>query len=219
MPLLIDSDAVDINRSIHIFNSKDHYKQLNDYFIPDLTSIILGYLNSEICLWRFGFIVRKFKTFDDIIIHKGQVLSCPFPTIIYGKYIKTPILTKEIDLDWIDNFKRIIHQERKEVTHEIINKINTGEILYKEIKNVYFPLIDGIYKIIPISNTIMTTFLNYEDKDIHIEKPAYMNVTIETSGFNIVNIEGTYILEKYFLERNILNLIETLEIVIKNPFD
>ncbi len=196
-----------INLSVRICNSKNHYKELDNYLISPLVLLILEYLNSELTVWKFGFITKRFKTFDDIIVSGKQILKSDSSTVIYAKYIRIKVMPREIDLNWIDNFKKI--------TKNLWNKVNSDEILCEEIKEVKFPLNNGIYKVTPISDTIITANVDFEIKDILIVKPIYLNIE---EDYEIFNIQGKYILERYFFSGDIFVLIKEKRIPFKKLF-
>ncbi len=195
---LAEGLSIKVRNNIHIANSSAHYNELFKYFIPPLVLIILEYLNSEIAVWKYGFITKKFKVFDDVIVN--GTLSSALPTIIYYKNIKAKI-DNRINLNWIDNFK---HIEKKDS-----NDIKSNEVAYMKIENISFPIINGIYKIIPISNVEISGKENVREETIihSIKTPKYICFHI------IYNIKGEYTLLRYFFNNSTLHSARGREIV------
>ncbi len=212
---LVEDVPKQLNKSIKIEGSSNYNKEVIKYYIPPLALIILEYLNSEIVVWRDGFISQKFRTFDNIIIDEGSALEVKSSTVIYFKYVEQSI-NKNIHIDWIDNYEHI-ESKKSNISKYDIDNLKNYQILYVCKNDVSFPLANGIYKIIPISNVTLNIRDYITTKNIPINNPTYIHVDIFRAKYEIHNITGDYVLRIYYLKSITQNVIKSKKIVNKNP--
>ncbi len=191
-----------LNFSIKTLGSKYHFTEINKYLIKTLTELIVEYLNDEIFIIKYGLIVSRSKIFDlDTIDFLSRIISKSDQMLLYEKVHLEAM--NILNIDWLDNHQQI---EYKREMVEIRQKI---PIIYYRTYHPIFPLMEGVYKIIPISNVVMRC---KNIPEFEIKEETYF-----TYRNKVISITGIYEIKECSVSLETLNAIQTIKVFNKNP--
>ncbi len=176
-------------------------KKFNDFLIPDISDIIIEYMNETLSLYRNNLIMMKFNLFSNIILPGNSYIEENNQL----EYLDTG---KEGDnvmkLEWLDNFTHV--NLRNYINPESILYCNfkygiTNIIYYKEAEykiTNYVPLAPKLFYIIPISNVFVIKNL----EETRITHPYYLKL------YNLeIEIKGNFKLKEYFIPSDVIQAI------------
>ncbi len=210
-----------------------YFNEINKYNIKDITSLILEYLNFEVYIWKYGFISRRVRIFDDFELEEENGLTTNFPIYFYSykllKYIDRKI-DKRIHIDWLDNHEQLNIKDYRvtfnkelemrsycdEINQLIFEKFKEflgSKIIYTEnIQRDRLFYSNNIFKIFPtkLEVTIVT-----QSRFIKIKEPTYV---VFLNLYKPDHIIGSYTLREYFVDPLILKSLKKQDIINKNPF-
>ncbi len=162
--------------------------------LPDLNNIVIEYLNSEIIVKKWEFIVLRFKMFDEVDIPGGTILNGNNDSFSYEETVKEIIPKDVIKMDWFDNFetKEIKDTEgplKSLLMYHVLNEVKSmNPMFYVEEKcdyeNKMVLIIDvDLLHIIPLGDV--------EYNDTIFKVPFYIN--LQCASYDYHAIKGKFI--------------------------